>query len=338
MVGIEKSSKKGASGWKAKLPVIGFAGVVGLFLLSTAMNDTSSTTTLVSSLYATPGNEYADGVTASGQDRRKAMLKKSVILKDKSSFSDLTKKAGFLSQKEVSQCPIMKISDLSPTAQHPVKNSRYQVTPPEGGLAHLLCCQTTQGPFNAMVHESWAPLGAKRVLNMVQSGYFNSKNGVPLMRCIKDFICQFGLNSDPKLSNEFKLVLEDDKNWLPEGPKHRKNSKGVVRFARGYLAYAGGGPNTRDNQLIVSLTNVETLAGGSPWEVPWGELVGKHSFDTLAKFYTGYGEDGPQQNDLWQKGVTKDTKKKFPKLDYITGCSVVDQAIQANPYFKFDKQ
>ena len=100
-----------------------------------------------------------------------------------------------------------------------------------------------------------------------------------------------------------------------------------------YLAYAGGGPNTRDNQFIVSLDDVETLAGGSPWEVPWGELVGKYSFETFSKVYTGYGEDGPAQGTLWKKGITdNDRRKKFPKMDYITACSVVDQQVQVVEY------
>jgi len=57
------------------------------------------------------------------------------------------------------------------------------------------------------------------------------------MRCVKNFLCQFGIAGKPQL-NKFK-PLEDDPNWLPEGPTHRKNDKGVKRFNRGFLAYAG---------------------------------------------------------------------------------------------------
>jgi hypothetical protein len=79
-------------------------------------------------------------------------------------------------------------------------------------------------------------------MNMVTSQYFDST--VPMMRCIKDFLCQFGINSDPTVTKKFKGNIEDDPNWLPEGPKYRENSDGVKRFAKGYLAYAGGGKNT----------------------------------------------------------------------------------------------
>jgi hypothetical protein len=96
------------------------------------------------------------------------------------------------------------------------------------------------------------------------------------------------------------------------------------RFAQGYLAYAGGGPNTRDNQFILALEADGHLGGGSPWEVPWGEVIGPDSYVTLSRIYTGYGEDGPSQESLFEHGVTPDMEKEFPKLDYITSCNVID--------------
>lgn len=225
------------------------------------------------------------------------------------------------------QCPYQKLADLTPEEQHPLKGPRHMVTPPEGGNLHLVCCHTTKGPLNFVIHEKWAPHGAQRVLQMVKTAYFNA--GVPMMRCLRGFLCQFGLNSDKNLSQLYRKTLPDDPNWLPEGPTNRRNKDGVVRFAHGYMAYAGGGKDTRDNQLIVSLENVETLAGGSPWEVPWGELVGSHSFETLGKLYTGYGENGPPQGKLWNRGMTEEMKQEFPDLDYINECAVVDERIES---------
>lgn len=295
MVQIEKHASKGALALlRAKLPGILFAAVIGIFLWwCVSLQDDSASGAFSSLTAGSPrGASSRAQVSISVSDatsniKTERRFKKTVTL-DQETYKPPV--PDLMLPRKVNECPVMKISDLSPEEQHPKANSRYMVTPPEGGLMHLLCCHTTKGPFNALVHEEWAPIGAKRILDMVQSGYFNSKNGVPMMRCIKNFLCQFGLNSDPKLSKEFKESIQDDTNWLPEGPKHRKNKDGVIRFAQGYLAYAGGGPNTRDNQLIVSLVDVEALAGGSPWEVPWGELVGKHSFKTLSKIYYGYGE------------------------------------------------
>ncbi|CAB9508031.1 PPIases accelerate the folding of proteins. It catalyzes the cis-trans isomerization of proline imidic peptide bonds in oligopeptides (By similarity) [Seminavis robusta] len=223
----------------------------------------------------------------------------------------------------VKPCPISRIASLTEAERNPEKGPRHMVSPPSGGPLHLVCCSTTKGPFNALVHENWAPLGAQRFLEMIRTGYFDS--GVPLMRCIKGFLCQFGLNNKPQVSERYKKRIPDDPQWLPEGTQHRQNEQGVKRFPKGYLAYAGAGKNSRDNQLFVALENIPTLAEEAPWEVPWGELVGKISFDTFAKVHTGYGDHGPPQGRLWREGMTEDSRKEFPKLDYITGCYIADQ-------------
>lgn len=215
--------------------------------------------------------------------------------------------------------------NLTEEELHPRAGTRHMVTPPVGGLLSLVCCETTQGNMAMVAHHKWAPLGAARFLEMVTDGYFEMNSTVPMFRCMEDFLCQFGLNSDPEKSEKFDPELEDDPNWLPEGPEHTENEDGVKRFARGYLAYAGAGPNTRGNQFIVSLVDEEELAGGSPWEVPWGELIGEESFETLSNFYTGYDDNGPDQEDLTERGMDEDLRKQFPKLDYINRCVLVDE-------------
>lgn len=143
------------------------------------------------------------------------------------------------------------------------------------------------------------------------------------MRCIKNFICQFGIAGVPSYNKPYKQ-MQDDPNWLPEGPKHRKNELGVRRFGKGYLAYAGSGKNSRSNQLIVALADNGGLGGGSPWEVPWGEVVGEESFRTLDNIYTGYGEKGPSQGRLHKEGSSEGVQKDFPNLDYLLSCDVID--------------
>jgi hypothetical protein len=83
--------------------------------------------------------------------------------------------------------------------------------------------------------------------------------------------------------------------------------------------------------LIVALKDNGPLAGGSPWEVPWGELVGPDSFQTLSKIYTGYGEKGPPQGRLMKEGVSDAVKEEWPDLDYIKSCQVVDERFQEQP-------
>ena len=66
------------------------------------------------------------------------------------------------------------------------------------------------------------------------------------MRCIKNFLCQFGIAGIPSETERYsgqQHKMIDDRNWLPEGPTHRTNELGVKRFAKGFLAYAGAGPS-----------------------------------------------------------------------------------------------
>ena len=227
----------------------------------------------------------------------------------------------------IGTCPYQSLADLTEEERYPVASEkRHMVQPPQGGNVTLVCCQTTKGPWNILVHEKWAPIGAKNFLRMVKTKYFDRK--VPLMRCVKNFLCQFGLNG--KASRQFHHSLPDDPPWLPQGPKHRKNDLNVKRFQKGYFAYAGAGPESRSNQLFVALQDNGFLAGGSPWEVPWGELVGKHSFQTLSQIYTGYGEKGPSQGFLHSHDSSDPSlAEDFPLLDYVESCQVVDNEVQS---------
>ena len=221
-------------------------------------------------------------------------------------------------------CPYTSLNDLTVEERHPIAGPhRHMVTPPADDGVALVCCTTTQGPWNVLVHHAWAPHGARRFLDLVETHYFDTT--IPLMRCVRNFLCQFGLNGIPAVMKPFKQSIPDDPNWLPEGPDHRQNQEhGVKRFQRGYLAYAGAGPQSRNLQLIVALRDNGHLAGGSPWEVPWGELVGTHSYETLDKIHTGYGEHGPKQGSLWKANALEQVRQLFPNLDYVQGCRVVD--------------
>lgn len=195
----------------------------------------------------------------------------------------------------------------------------HLVTPPEGPV-HIVCCQTTKGAMNIAVHTTWAPLGCERFMEMVTTGFFDVK--VPLFRALKSFLIQFGLAGDPKLQKPFneRDWLLDDPSWLPFGPAHRRHGD-RYRYQKGYLGYAGAGKNSRGTQLILAFEKNEALGGGSPWEVPWGQLIGNQSYVTLSKIYTGYGET-PSQGKIMNRGLEY-TEKEFPLMDYMFNCRVM---------------
>ena len=202
--------------------------------------------------------------------------------------------------------------------------SQHIVRPPAGPVT-LVCCQTTKGPLSIAVHKSWAPIGADNFLSMVSSRFFHSKVG--LFRALKGFLVQFGLAGDPAVQKSFEKLqgggkggnLLDDPPWLPLGPPGREVA-GISRYQKGYLGYAGAGKNSRGTQLIMAFDSNKYLGGGSPWEVPFGQLVGEASYATLGAIYTKYGE-APSQGKIRNKGVAY-LELEFPLIDYITSCNV----------------
>lgn len=68
------------------------------------------------------------------------------------------------------------------------------------------------------------------------------------------------------------------------------------------------------------------MGGGSPWEVPLGEFVGKESFAILPHLYNGYGEKGSGQGLLRKEGNPEHVQKEWPLMDYILTCNIIDEA------------
>lgn len=226
-------------------------------------------------------------------------------------------------------CPISRLSELSQADLFPKADDRHMITPPDGGTLYLICCNSTKGSLNAVLHKAWAPLGVERVIQMIESNYFSTQ--IPLFRCLHHHprACQFGLAGDPEYTKKFDHSIQDDPPWLPPGPDHRQNELAVQRYPTGYWTFAGSGPNSRSNQMVITLEPNPYMGGGSPWEVPIGELVGSHSFETIAKWYTGYGEKGPSQKIVRQEGIKSDRiQKEWPLLDYISMCDIVDQQLE----------
>ena len=152
---------------------------------------------------------------------------------------------------------IAKNKDCLKTIPKDHFSKHHLVTPPSGSVT-LVCCGTTKGILNVAVHLDWAPNGAKRFLEMVNTDFFESN--VPLFRALKGFLVQFGLAGKPELHKAMnsKGWLIDDPSWLPFGPKYREVN-GIKRYQKGYMGYAGGGKDSRGTQLIMAFEDNEGL-------------------------------------------------------------------------------
>ena len=211
-----------------------------------------------------------------------------------------------------------------------IQDHSVHLVPPPLGNVDLVCCDTTKGHITIAVHPTWAPKGAARFLDMVISGFFNTKVG--LFRSLNHFLVQFGLHGEPSVQKTWnrKGSIKDDPSWLPFGPSWRvhPNNTALYRYQKGYMAYAGGGKNSRGTQLILAYDRNKMLGGGSPWEVPFGQLIGQESYEHIKQFYTNYGEQ-VSQGKLQNRG--NKYLEEFPELDYIFNCNVIQEDVEWRP-------
>eukprot|EP00041_Stephanoeca_diplocostata_P009234 m.140383 g.140383 ORF g.140383 m.140383 type:complete len:336 (-) comp17662_c0_seq3:270-1277(-) len=184
-------------------------------------------------------------------------------------------------------------------------------------------CTTTKGVLRMIVNPLWAPYGAERFLRMVRDGFFSAQ--VPLYRCVQNWVCQFGYTKDPTMTKKWDPPqhpqIQDDPQWLDLRPE----AKPWMR--KGLVSFAGGGPNTRTQHFFFATANIEL--GKALWEVPFAELADDASLAVLDSFYKGYGElrvfhgNAPDGQQIQERGGAY-LESEYPLLDYITGCTVVE--------------
>jgi len=223
--------------------------------------------------------------------------------------------------------PIQRRHPLQQDSGLPAGPEKAAPSPQANGTTSTVRCDTTEGPITIAVHQAWAPRGAARFLDMVQSGFFSTK--VALFRAVRGFICQTGIPGDPAVTKLWKQKgrIQDDPQWLDESDRRR--------MKRGYLSFAGGGGDSRGTEFFFSFRDVGL--GTSPWEVPFGTLVGEESFRTMDHWYVGYGDmaafggKAPSQGSMYTEGL-RYLEKGYPKIDYITSCSIVAEGLSTDQH------
>jgi cyclophilin family peptidyl-prolyl cis-trans isomerase len=173
-----------------------------------------------------------------------------------------------------------------------------------------VACQTTKGVLDIVVHPSWAPLGAARFLQLVDDGYFKD---MPLFRCVDNMLCQFGQHPPMPTAKHYPNIDDDAK------------TPGRM-FKRGYLSFAGNGPNSRASDLFITLADQRADGiGGAPWEVPIAEVTQESMQQTVNRFNMSYGDmppwgKGPDPRQLTAADGAAYLQREFPALDYIRSC------------------
>ena len=172
--------------------------------------------------------------------------------------------------------------------------------------------QTTKGKIVVRAVRHWSPHGVDRFHALVRSGFFTD---VAFHRTIRNFVAQFGIHGDTTITKAWSSrTIPDDSVRMPN--------------ARGTIAFARGGRNTRSTQLFFNLVDntprLDTLNGfGFP---PIGRIIeGLAVMDSLNWEYSGTrgGRQfpGPSQDSIRRQGNAY-LRRAFPRLDYIVGAHV----------------
>merc|ERR1719189_1007644 len=154
--------------------------------------------------------------------------------------------------------------------------------------------------FTVRVHPEWAPEGAKRFQEIMQTGILADAR---FFRVVPNFMAQFGIPGKPEVAKEW------DTKTIPDDPVKQSNKRGMVTFAT-------AGPNTRTTQMFINFKDNSFL--DSQGFSPFAEVVGD-GMKVVDRIQKKYGEQ-PDQGMITQEGnVYLDSH--FPDLSFVRGLS-----------------
>jgi peptidyl-prolyl cis-trans isomerase A (cyclophilin A) len=184
---------------------------------------------------------------------------------------------------------------------------------------------TSKGPIVVAVHRDWAPNGADRFHELVETEYYDEAR---FFRIRAGTWAQFGINGDPKVAQAWRRKTIPDDPW-----------KGVSN-KRGTVAYAFKDPNGRTTQVFINLKDNAATHDPSlqtPDNAPFvvfGEV--SEGMDVADALYADYGETtgggirAGKQDPVFEGGNAY-LKEKFPLLDYIKTARVLPRQPPGTP-------
>ena len=192
-------------------------------------------------------------------------------------------------------------------SQQPGAGSAAPARPEHAPDVYKVKFETSKGDFVVQVNKEWAPLGAERFYQLVQSGFYDKAR---FFRVLPGFMVQFGINADPKVSMLWQNQV------FPDDPVKQSNTRGKVTFAT-------RGPSSRTTQVFINYAdNARLDASGF---TPFGEVTS--GMEVVDSLYSGYGEGYPNGNgpvqDLMQTQGNQYLDQNFPRLDSIKKASVL---------------
>jgi len=180
------------------------------------------------------------------------------------------------------------------------------------------------GSFVVEVNPSWAPLGAKRFLDLVDgvgpSGEYRPEisgsvfwKGGRFFRVMDNFMAQFGIAGTPDVSAAWRNAkIQDD-------PVVKSN-------IRGYISFATSGKHSRTSQFFINFTDNTYL--DSEGFAPFARVI-EDGMTVVDQIYKGYGEK-PDQGLIQDVGNTY-LMTSYPNLSYIKSVLRIESAQETEP-------
>ena len=163
--------------------------------------------------------------------------------------------------------------------------------------------ETSKGQFTVMAYRAWSPNGVDRFHYLVNNHFYD---GARFFRTLPNFVVQFGINGDPKVSAAWReRNIQDD-------PVKQSNQEGFVTYAQ------SSQPNSRTTQIFIN--NVDNSRLDPMGFAPFAKVIdGMH---VVHQFYGGYADNVPDQGLLQTQGNGY-LDRMYPKLDSIVKARVV---------------
>lgn len=164
--------------------------------------------------------------------------------------------------------------------------------------------ETSAGDFTIEVHRDWAPMGAARFEELVRVKYFDDSR---FFRVVAGRWAQFGIAGKPEVARAWRdRTIKDD-------PLRQSN-------ARGFVAFANTGPDTRSTEVFINLGDNSARNDKEAGFAPFGKVV--EGMEVVDRLYSGYGESSGggmragKQERMFEEGNAW-LDREFPKLSRL---------------------
>jgi len=184
------------------------------------------------------------------------------------------------------------------------------VSAKDAPVTYRVQLDTTKGPIVIAVHRDWAPQGADRFRELVESRYYDA---AAVFRIRKGTWAQFGIAADPKVAQAWRTKTIPDDPYVG------------VSNTRGTVAFAFKDPNGRTTQVFINLKDNSATHDKEPFVV-FG--VVERGIEVVDALYADYGEAAGggiragKQDPVFEGGNAY-LKANFPLLDYIRTAVIV---------------